>query len=145
MSSPTYSYPTDLTISYTNDEEYRKTIRQVFQMKSDSYPDIVHSDIDAVSRDELEYDENSAYSAMEYVMENTSNNPLFHVLYEQAASFMFSTDINIGMAVLFSYDYLLLFHECLRDFFTSLSRNDGQFTIENENYKLLHIHLFKKR
>jgi hypothetical protein len=145
MSSPTYSYPTDLTISYTNDEEYRKIIRRVFQMKSDSYPDIVHSDIDAVSRDELEYDETSAYSAMEYIFDKTRRVPPFIAIYEQAASFMFSTDINIGMAVLFSYDYLLLFHNCLKDFFTLLSRNEGPFTIENENYKLLHIHLFKKR
>jgi hypothetical protein len=145
MSSPTYSYPTDLTISYTNDEEYRKIIRRVFQMKSDSYPDIVHSDIDAVSRDELEYDETSAYSAMEYIFDKTRRVPPFIAIYEQAASFMFSTDINIGMAVLFSYDYFLLFHNCLKDFFTLLSRNEGPFTIENENYKLLHIHLFKKR
>ena len=145
MSTQTFSYPIDLTLSYTNDEEYRKSIRNLFQMKSDSYPDIVHSDIDAVSRDELEYDENSAYSAMDYVFDNTRNVPPFIAIYEQAASFMFSTDINIGMAVLFSYDYLLLFHNCLRDFFTSLSRNDEPFTIENENYKLLHIQLFKKR
>ena len=145
MSSPTYSYPTDLIISYTNDIEYRKTIRQVFQMKSDSYPDIVHSDIDEVSRDELEYDDIAASAAMAYVFDKTRRVPPFIAIYEQAASFMFSTDINIWMAVLFSYDYLLLFHNCLRDFFTSLSRNDGPFTIENENYKLLHIHLFKKR
>ena len=51
MSSPTFVYPVDLTLSYTNDEEYRKSIRNLFQMRSDSYPDIVHSDIDAVSRD----------------------------------------------------------------------------------------------
>jgi len=145
MSSPTFVYPIDLNISYTNDEEYRKTIRQLFQMKSDSYPEIVHSDIDPVSRDELEYDNDSANLAMDYVFAKTRRVPPFIAIYEQAASFMFSTDINIGMAVLFSYDYLLLFHNCLRDFFVSLSRNDGPFTIENENYKLLHIHLFKKR
>ena len=145
MSSRTFVYPIDLTISYTNDEEYRKTIRQIFQMNSDSYPEIVHSDIDPVSRDELEYDDSAANFAMEYVFDKTRRIPPFIAIYEQAASFMFSTDINIGMTVLFSYDYLLLFHNCLRDFFASLSRNDGPFTIENENYKLLHIHLFKKR
>jgi len=66
MSSPTFVYPTDLTISYTNDIEYRKTIRQVFQMKSDSYPDIVHSDIDEVSRDELEYDGDVSRHSSQY-------------------------------------------------------------------------------
>lgn len=145
MSSPTFTYPTNLTISYADDIEYRTCIRQVFQMNSDSYPEIVHSDIDPVSRDELEYDDGAANFAMDYVFDKTRRIPLFIAIYEQAASFMFSTDINIGMAVLFSYDYFLLFHNCLRDFFASLSRNDDPFTIENENYKLLHIHLFKKR
>jgi hypothetical protein len=145
MSSPMFSYPTDLIISYANDTEYRKCIRQVFQMNSASYPDIVHSDIDPVSRDELEYDNNAANFAMDYVFDKTRRIPLFIAIYEQAASFMFSTDINIGMAVLFSYDYLLLFHNCLREFFASLSRTDTPFTIENEHYKLLHIRLFKKR
>jgi hypothetical protein len=114
-------------------------------MNSASYPDIVHSDIDPVSRDELEYDEKSADLAMQYVMDKTSHLPLFAPIYEQAASFMFSTDKNIGIAVLFSYDYLLLFHNCLVDYFISLTNMDTSFTKENKNYQLLYNKLFTKR
>ena len=35
----------------------------------------------------------------------------------ESASKMFSEDENIGLAVLFSYDYFNLFHLCLVDFF----------------------------
>ena len=114
-------------------------------MNSQRYPDIVHSDIDDVSRDELEYDETSADLAMQYIMENTRNQPLFHTLYEQAASFMFSTDINIGLAVLFSYDYLLLFHECLCEYFLSLADSARPFSEQNETYQALYTRIFMKR
>jgi hypothetical protein len=145
MTSKEYSYPRHLTISYSNDLEYRMTVRQIFQMNSDSYPEIVHSDIDPISRDELEYDEKSADIAMQYVMNHTQNEALFAPIYEQAASFMFSTDANIGLAVLFSYDYLLLFHNCLRDYFTSITTNENAFTNQNKNYQLLYNKLFTKR
>jgi hypothetical protein len=114
-------------------------------MNSESYPEIVHSDIDPISRDELEYDEKSADIAMQYVMNHTQNEALFAPIYEQAASFMFSTDANIGLAVLFSYDYLLLFHNCLRDYFTSITTNENAFTNQNKNYQLLYNKLFTKR
>ena len=114
-------------------------------MNAQRYPDIVHSDIDDVSRDELEYDETSADLAMQYIMEKTHNHPLFRTLYEQAASFMFSTDINIGLAVLFSYDYLLLFHECLSEYFLSLADSARPFSEQNETYQALYTRIFMKR
>jgi len=114
-------------------------------MNSQSYPDIVKLDIDKVSRDELEYDDDASDKAMEYVINQTRNNPLFHVLYEQAATFMFSTNVDIGLAVLFSYDYLLLFHNCLTDYFKSLRESDNTFTNQNVNYTLLYNKLFAKR
>lgn len=145
MNNTSFSYPTKLTLSYANDYEYRTSIRQLFQMNADRYPDVVHSDIDEVSRDELEYDEASADLAMQYIMNNTHDKPLFRSVYEQAASFMFSTDINIGLAVLFSYDYLLLFHECLCEYFSSLVDNERPFTGNNEKYQALYNRIFKKR
>ena len=84
-----YSYPTELTLNYSNDFEYRKSLRQLFQMNSTTYPDIINADIDPVSRDELEYDEQSTTRAMNFVIEQTRSNPLFYALYEQAATFMF--------------------------------------------------------
>jgi len=145
MATCEYSYPSDLTIEYSNDFEYRKSLRQLFHMNSQSYPDIVKLDIDKVSRDELEYDDDASDKAMEYVINQTRNNPLFHVLYEQAATFMFSTNVDIGLAVLFSYDYLLLFHNCLTDYFKSLRESDNTFTNQNVNYTLLYNKLFAKR
>lgn len=140
-----YSYPTELTLNYSNDFEYRKSLRQLFQMNSINYPKLVNPDIDDVSRDEIEYDEHSAELAMESVIEQTRNNPLFYALYEQAATFMFSTNIDIGLAVLFSYDYLILFHNCLKDYFQLLPDNKHVFNKNNLNYQLLHNKLFTKR
>jgi hypothetical protein len=140
-----YCYPVDLNIEYSNDFEYRKSLRRLFQMNSSNYPSIVESDIDNITRDEQEYDEQSAAMAMECVIHKTRDNPLFYALYEQSATFMFSTNIDIGLAVLFSYDYLLLFHRCLSDYFKSLTDNKTPFTIENENYKALYNKLFTKR
>lgn len=145
MNRSDYSYPVDLDIEYSNDFEYRKSLRRLFQMNSSNYPSNIESDIDPVSRDELEYDEQSAEIAMECVIRKTRENPLFYALYEQSATFMFSTNIDIGLAVLFSYDYLLLFHRCLSDYFKSLTDNKTSFTIENENYKALYNKLFAKR
>jgi len=145
MANHKYSYPTELTLTYSNDFEYRKSLRQLFQMNSTTYPDIINADIDPVSRDELEYDEQSTTRAMNFVIEQTRSNPLFYALYEQAATFMFSTDIDIGLAVLFSYDYMLLFHNCLKDYFKSLPDNTDTFQTENENYQILHKKIFTKR
>lgn len=140
-----YSYPVDLDIEYSNDFEYRKSLRRLFQMNSSNYPSIVKSDIDIVSRDELEYDEHSADLAMDCVIKKTCGNPLFYALYEQAATFMLSTNIDIGLAVLFSYDNLILFHRCLSDYFKSLMDNEDTFTDQNVNYKLIYKKLFAKR
>ena len=140
-----YSYPVDLDIEYSNDFEYRKSLRRLFQMNSSNYPSIVKSDIDIVSRDELEYDEHSADLAMDCVIKKTCGNPLFYALYEQAATFMFSTNIDIGLAVLFSYDNLILFHRCLSDYFKSLMENHDTFTDQNVHYKAIYKKLFAKR
>lgn len=145
MNRSDYSYPVDLDIEYSNDFEYRKSLRRLFQMNSSNYPSNIESDIDPVSRDELEYDEQSAEIAMECVISKTRENPLFYALYEQSATFMFSTNIDIGLAVLFSYDYLLLFHRCLSDYFKSLTDSNETFTDQNENYKALYNKLFAKR
>jgi hypothetical protein len=52
-------------------------------------------------------------SAMEVLYEETKDDPLFRNLYDLAAARMFSVDRKIGQSVLFSYDYLYLFHSLL--------------------------------
>ena len=67
---------------------------------------------------------------MNYVFSITKNEPLFIQLYEKAAAKMFSLDVNIGLSVLYSYDYFRVFHLCLRDF----TNTDIVFDLNNSNY-----------
>lgn len=109
---PSYLYYLD--IQYENDFQYRKCLRNVFCMISRESLD---KDLDEVTMDENNYDEEKSKKAMDYVYSRTTNHPLFNHLYEKAAALMFSVDKSIGLCVLFSYDYLHCFHNCLKCFF----------------------------
>jgi hypothetical protein len=98
MPTSTYSYPAELdTISYHSDAEYQEKIRMLFQMKGK----------------EDEYEEDSAIQALDAIFEKTKQNPLFEKAYILAANKMFLEDPAMGLPILFSYDYLETFHECL--------------------------------
>ena len=115
-----YKYPTHIDIKYTNTTEYRSCIRTIFQMSTKKYPhDYINKieDLDEITRDELEYDDDAAYDTMNYIYEKTKNNKIFDELYTLSAARMMSIDKEIGLPILFSYDYLELFHICLCDFF----------------------------
>lgn len=103
-------------VSYQNDFEYRACLRKLFCM---TYPEDLDPDIDEVSRDELDFDQYACDKSLEYVYIKTINRPVFQKLYDAGAAAMISTDRSIGLSVLFSYDYMGLFHNCLMDFFTS--------------------------
>jgi len=123
------NYDVDLKINYNDNHGYRKSLRTLFQMNSpDMIPDL-ESDIDDETRDELLYDELSTSKVLEYVFKGTQKHYLFQRLYDGAAALMFSTDRNIGMTVLFSYDYLVLFHSCVCEFL-----NTGQLDENGSNY-----------
>ena len=124
-----YSYPLHLYIKYSNDNEYRQCIRQVFQMNACLFPDTSNLDLDDVTQDEMMYDTQSA-DMMDFVYEHTNTKNEFINLYTQAASFMFSTDINIGLAILFGYDYLDLFHPVLKLLFSNPSDTNLTQSIE---------------
>ena len=64
-----------------------------------------NNSIDSESRDELEYDEQTMSAALDRIYANTKNHSIFNKFFEQAAGFMLSTDHEIGLAVLCSYDY----------------------------------------
>ena len=66
--------------------------------------------------EELEYDEEAAKVFMDNVYNKTKNIPLFRDIYLRGASFMLSQDMNIGIAIMFSYDYLNFFIPCYMDF-----------------------------
>ena len=97
-------------MKYSNDLEYRSSLRKVFGMKS---PDALSEDIDEISRDEQDFDMENTSRCLDYIYENTCNNPCFQELYDSAAEKMISMDRSIGLSVLFSYDYFAGFHKCL--------------------------------
>lgn len=116
----------NITVQYDDDFGYRQSIRDVFGMNC--LPDsIFGSALDAVTRDELLYEADAMTKGLDYIYERTKDVPEFKEIYEIAAGFMFSVDPNIGLAVIFSYDYFRLFHPCLVDFLKSGSiSNDNR-------------------
>jgi hypothetical protein len=124
-------YYLDKIVEYVNDIEYRQTMRELFLMKC--FSNSLLNDIDEVSQDELLYDETTISNSMNMLFEKTQDNPLFQELYDLAAARMFSTNREIGQAVLFSYDYLLFFHCCLVSYFT----DSNDFTDKNIFYQEL--------
>jgi hypothetical protein len=68
--------------------------------------------------------------SMDFVYEKTFESALFQELYDIAASKMISMDRSIGLAVLFSYDYMALFHRCLCCYFTK----HEDFTETHDSY-----------
>jgi hypothetical protein len=124
------SYPTTLSISYSNDLEYRSCIRKLFSMK---HVVSVDPEIDDVTRDEQDYDIDAASEKLDYIFDQTQEHPRFQELYDIAASKMISLDRSIGLSVLFSYDYMAAFHECLCSFF----ENPSGFNESNVTYLAL--------
>ena len=103
-------------VLYKNNQEYRKCIREIFRMKES----VSTLDIDDETKDEQNYDDMSTSKVLDYIYSITKKNVCFQELYGYAAATMFSTDPEIGLAVLFSYDYFLLFHPLLCSIFHPL-------------------------
>ena len=108
---------------YSTTREYRACLRTMFQMDPSkyretlkTYEDTLHTEFDDETRDEMSYDEDAAKRVMDAVFGATRRDPLFQHVYDLAAARMFSVDREIGLAVLFSYDYLSKFHACVVQF-----------------------------
>jgi hypothetical protein len=122
-------YPTNYTVSYTDDTEYREAIRHVFRMTCNIL--VVPSEgddegIDPVTQDEWNFDTESTAPFLDFVYGATQTHPVFQDLYEVAAGLMLSEDPSIGLAILFSYDYFALFHRVLCAYFKFIERG-GRF------------------
>ena len=111
----TYSYPVDALISYEDTPQYRQCVRTIFNMQPQETPD----DADEETKDEQEYDYDSTAHSMDHIFEITHANPVFKKLIMLAAAKIMTTDPSIGISILFSYDYLELFHKCLVLFITT--------------------------
>ncbi len=126
-------YNINIDVAYKDNETYRKCLRQVVNMDISNLNipwDQMDDDLDEETKDELLFDNYAMSSTMDYVYDKTKENEFFKEIYLLGASKMFSTDPNIGLAILFSYDFFDLFHLCLQDFF-----NDKLDTINYNNLK----------
>ena len=137
-SAPNIPYDFDLNIDYKTIPDstkqnriYRKYIRELFFMNVEMTPEIAC--LDHETQDELLYDETTMNSTLQLLFDATCNNPLFQNLYDLGAEAFFSCDRTIGQAVLFSYDYLPLFHPCLKTYF----REPDNWVITNPHYLAL--------
>jgi len=110
------TYNMNQTVSYSDDFGYRQSIRDVFGMNCDFNPDSVDGDCDAVTKDELMYEADAMSKGLDDIYERTKDVPEFQEIYSICAGIMLSVDPNIGLAVVFSYDYFDKFHPCLVDF-----------------------------
>lgn len=135
-----YSYPIQLTIEYSNDTEYRHCLRKLFKMNPVNYPDISEMNLDEITKDEQSYDLDAANITMDYIFEITKTIPEVINLYEKTASFMFSTDPNIGLTIMLGYDYLDLFHQLIIKIVSGISTEE---LLQTDVYKQLYAKIYK--
>ena len=93
-----YKYPIYYNIEYNNEKEYRKCIRDIFQMNPKNYPQDM-SEFDDESKDEMEYDEKAVSDGIDYIMNLTKKEPLFQELYLLVAATILSEDVMMGMII----------------------------------------------
>ena len=135
-----YSYPIQLTIEYSNNTEYRHCLRKLFKMNPINYPDISEMNLDEITKDEQSYDLDAANITMDYILEITKTIPEVINLYEKTASFMFSTDPNIGLTIMLGYDYLDLFHQLIIKIVSGISTEE---LLQTDVYKQLYAKIYK--
>jgi len=126
-------YNINTSVSYYDNSSYRKCLRNVTNMDANKIKiqwDRMDSDLDEETKDELLYDNIIMTTVLDRIFVDTKDNADFKELYTLAAAQMFSIDHNIGLAILFSYDYFDCFHNCLYDFYNTK-------TISINNYDIL--------
>ena len=105
-------------LEYKTNADYRKCMRYLFHMDTESLlKDLKEKyetdDMDEESLDELLYSSDTVMHTIDKIYTATKSNPLFHSLYLDAAAKMISLDPSMGQIILFSYNYLYLYHPCL--------------------------------
>lgn len=102
---------------YGTDAAYRAVFRRICNMNlTKTSVGVDTSLLDDVTRDEIAYDEDAVTAFMTAVWKHTKTNADLCELYQCVAGTMFSTDPEIGLAILFSYDYLPMFYPILYSF-----------------------------
>ena len=124
---------------YSTTEEYRKVLRQIVHMDPAKYYSDTQFDLgvsaedplDEETLDEFHYDDQAMSNYLDAVYETTHTNPMFQRMYMSAAALMISTNPEIGLAVLFSYDYLASFHLCYQSYLL----DPATFSENNQFYR----------
>ena len=96
--------------------------------------------LDEITKDEQSYDLDAANITMDYILKITNTIPEVINLYEKTASFMFSTDPNIGLTIMLGYDYLDLFHKLLIKIVSGISTEE---LLQTDVYKQLYAKIYK--
>ena len=141
LPSPSIDYPTEFKIQYTNDKEYRAIIRKLFKMSSIALSQSINDedDIDEITRDECDFDHRAITQLFDFIYSASWKDPLFYEIYKKAAGFMLSEDPSIGLAILFSYDYLMDFHPVLCDYFRFIQDEYGTKTFDSTLPSAVHL------
>ena len=104
----------NIYIEYKTNKEYRECIRKVFyQNCTTQEEELKKYDLDDESYDEMLYDNETMLNILDTIYLNTKSNHMFQKLYDLAAAKMMSINREIGLSVLYSYDYFYLMHICL--------------------------------
>ena len=133
------NYNTIYDVNYENDQEYRKCLREVFDMdltvSSETIRKLETANgeiFDDKTEDEMLFDYEKTETAMNFIFEKTKDHSEFQELYLLAAAKVISLNPSIGLSICFSYDYFHLFHNYLVVFLV-------ENRIDNEKHEQLKI------
>lgn len=113
------SYVKDIHVQYETNEEYQQCILSLVSLQP-YWPTQNEDQFDAITE------------FIDFIYKQTHEIPEFQLIYEKASATMFSTNLQIGLVILFSFDYLKLFHSVLCAFIN----NDTEET-KNESIQQL--------
>jgi hypothetical protein len=127
--------------TYSTNEEYRDVLRKIVNMKKGKIEEFCcvrengatmcdFDQIDKETADEMHFDSDATKKYLDFVYFHTKDHFDFQELYEMASAKMISTDNEIGLSVLFSFDYLRAFYPVFCDY---MHNKDG-FGDKNLNY-----------
>lgn len=126
---------------YSNNAQYRQALRDYFQMNTEPQKNKIlseYQEIDDETMDEWLFDSECVEDKMNLLYKKTQHISAFRELYLLAAAKMISLNPEIGIAVLFSYDYFEYFHRLLHLWEKEYQHQERPQNIEStEEYQLL--------
>jgi hypothetical protein len=120
-------YNTAVIVEYSSYEEYIQSINSLFS-------------VDLEKDDIFYYDNIVIVKELNEIFEMTKDIPLFLELYKTAASLIPSAFLDLGLVIMFSHDYLRLFHPLLCDFLGGIEIKE-----DNQHYSEIICLMYKKK